>query len=213
MQTYLNAFVVSNFKIISNAVGKPETELLQQIVGRPEYLDNGEADFALAAGIKILKGMESHFNFKYPLPKMDQAGIPDFGGGAMENWGLVTYRENALYYNPQSSAMSQKEYVASIVAHEFAHQWFGNIISPTWWEFIWLNEGFATLYEYFAADLAYPEFRYNHLMVVSTLQSVFERDAYETTRAMNTYNESPAELRSLFDFVAYDKCKKVFIKI
>jgi aminopeptidase N len=101
----------------------------------------------------------------------------------------------------------QKETVAAIVAHEYAHQWFGNIVSPTWWEFIWLNEGFATLYEFFGADLSYPEFRFNDLMVVRILQSVFELDSYETTRPMNTYNESPAELRSLFDFVAYDKCK------
>jgi aminopeptidase N len=90
MQTYLLAFVVSDFDIISNAATKPASDLLQQIVGRPAYLKNGEADFALEAGIKIMKKMEEHFNYAYPLPKIDQAGIPDFAGGAMENWGLVT---------------------------------------------------------------------------------------------------------------------------
>jgi aminopeptidase N len=91
MQTYLLAFLVSDFSKISNANTKLPTEVLHQVVGRSSYLSTGQADFALEAGIKILKAFEDHFDYKYPLPKIDQAGIPGFGS-AMENWGLVTYR-------------------------------------------------------------------------------------------------------------------------
>jgi aminopeptidase N len=154
-----------------------------------------------------MQGMERHLNYMYPLPKMDQIGIPNFYWGAMENWGLVTYRESALYYDPATSPMSQMENVAGIVAHEYAHQWFGNIISPKWWEFIWLNEGFATLFEYIGVDLVYPDWRVIDLMVVLTCQPVLVRDSYETTRPMNYYVEDPASVQNIFDFVAYSKCK------
>jgi aminopeptidase N len=89
MQTYLLAFLVSDFQMKSNSATKLPTDVLQQVVGRPYYISTGQADFALEAGIKILKSFEDHFDFEYPLPKIDQAGIPGFQS-AMENWGLVT---------------------------------------------------------------------------------------------------------------------------
>jgi aminopeptidase N len=107
--------------------------------------------------------------------------------------------------------MSQKHGVASIVSHEYAHQFFGNTVSPQWWEFIWLNEGFATLYAYHAVHLVYPEWRVTELMEVSTCQSVMEMDAYETTRPMNYYVEDSAVIMSVFDSIAYSKCEDVAV--
>jgi aminopeptidase N len=139
---------------------------------------------------------------------MTQIGIPGMGG-AMENWGLVTYGENALTYNPATSPFTQLDQVAGIVAHEYAHQWFGNLIGPKWWEFLWLNEGFATLYSEYGTNLVYPEWRMNDYFLVNTVHSVLVNDAYESTRPMNYYVESQAEVGRLFDFVAYSKCKLI----
>jgi aminopeptidase N len=97
MQTYLNAFIVSDFTNISNAATKRPDELLQRVFGQPATIARGEADFALEVGVKFLQAMEDYFDYPYILPKMDQIGIPTFYFGAMENWGLVTYRESALY--------------------------------------------------------------------------------------------------------------------
>jgi aminopeptidase N len=101
--------------------------------------------------------------------------------------------------------MSQLQSMVGIIAHEFAHQWFGNRVAPQWWEFVWLNEGFATFYEFKGANLAYPEWRAMDLMVVTACQTVLERDAYATTRPMNYYIEDPDSVLKIFDFVAYSK--------
>lgn len=84
---------------------------------------------------------------------MDQIAIPDFKAGAMENWGLVTYREEALLYNESVHSFKRKVNVFRTISHEFGHQWFGNLVSPKWWSYLWLNEGFATLLEFIGTDL------------------------------------------------------------
>jgi aminopeptidase N len=213
MQTYLNAFVVSDFDYITNANNKRPDELLQSVYGQSRFVGSGEADFALEAGERIMQAMETYFQYNYTLPKIDQFGIPDFSAGAMENWGLVTYREPYLYYNPDTSPMSQLDLVASIVAHEYAHQFFGNTVSPQWWTYLWLNEGFAALFENNAVDLVYPGLRLGDYMQVSVCQSVMQNDASENARPMNYYAESPGSIERLFDFVAYSKCELNFCQI
>jgi aminopeptidase N len=208
MSTYLIAFVISDFNFITNRNIREPSELLQNVYGQPNAIANGEADFALEAGIKIMKKMEEYFGFPYTLPKMDQIGIPDFSAGAMENWGLVTYNEMYLYYDNGTSPFQQLDWVASIVAHEYAHQWFGNLIALRWWDVLWMNEGFATLYEFMSTDTVFPEWRMHDMMVVNILQTVFNRDASESTRPMTYYLESQNEVERLFDFVAYDKCEQ-----
>lgn len=144
MSTYLVAFVVSDFDYVSTGN--------HRVYARPKAVEDGKADYALHAGKKLLDILADYLNVNYSLSKMDQIAFPDdyFAAGAMENWGLVTYRESYLLYS-NSSLTSEQQAVATVISHEFGHQWFGNLVTLSWWEYLWLNEGFATYFEYFAA--------------------------------------------------------------
>lgn len=208
MQTYLLAFIVSDFSFTSKTV---EGYTPQRLFARPQAIRHFEGDFGLDTGIKVLTDLEHYLNVPYSLPKMDQVSIPDFAAGAMENWGLVTYREEVLLYNPQRTALSGKHQIATIIAHEYAHQFFGDLVSPEWWSYLWLNEGFATLYEYTTIAAVYPEFSSIDFMIRDAVQYSLVTDALDTTRAMTTDAQSPAQISDLFDDIAYEKCKSLQI--
>ncbi|XP_052895825.1 uncharacterized protein LOC128303012 [Anopheles moucheti] len=201
MSTYLLAFVVSDFQYRISGT--------QRVYVRPNAFS--EALFALQAGVKILQALDDHLGIPYStyMPKMDQIAVPDFAAGAMENWGLVTYREQALLFNEAVSTYRTKTNVASTIAHEYAHQWFGDLVTPEWWEYIWLNEGFATLYEYYALHLAYPDQEYWELFNVQVIQAAMVPDGQASTRPMNWNAATPGEISSLFDRVAYPKSGSV----
>lgn len=201
MSTYLLAFAVSDFTV--------RTAGQQTVYARPNVFD--ETAYPLEAGNTILDALGEYMGLSYYeyMPKMTQIAIPDRGTGAMENWGLVAYGEPVLLFNPAINSYRNKKSVTTIIAHEYAHQWFGNLVSPHWWEFIWLNEGFATVYEYYGAQLAYPEGEYWELFTVEVVQNAFGADASETVRPMNWNAGSPNEIAGLFDTVAYDKSGSV----
>uniref|UniRef100_A0A182MEM1 Aminopeptidase n=1 Tax=Anopheles culicifacies TaxID=139723 RepID=A0A182MEM1_9DIPT len=201
MSTYLLAFAVSDFAV--------RTADKQTVYARPNVYE--ETAYPLEAGNKILDALSEYMDISYYdyMPKMSQIAIPDRGTGAMENWGLVAYGEPVLLFNPAINSYRNKKSVTTIIAHEYAHQWFGNLVSPHWWEYIWLNEGFATLYEYYAAQLAYPEGNYWDLFTVEVIQNAFSADASETIRPMNWNAATPNEIAGLFDTVAYDKSGSV----
>ncbi|XP_055611890.1 uncharacterized protein LOC129758416 [Uranotaenia lowii] len=201
MSTYLVAFAVTNFAI--------RTKGAQTVYARPNVFE--ETEYPLDAGIDILNALGDYLGISYinHMPKMTQIAIPDRGTGAMENWGLVAYGEPVLLFNPAINSYRTKKSVTTIIAHEYAHQWFGNLVSPDWWTYIWLNEGFATVYEYLAATLAYPENDYWALWNVEVIHSAFAADARETVRPMNWNAGSPNEIAGLFDTVAYDKSGSV----
>ncbi|KAI3782467.1 hypothetical protein L2E82_12514 [Cichorium intybus] len=126
------------------------------------YCQVGKANqgkFALDVAVKTLGLYKDYFETPYALPKLDMIAIPDFAAGAMENYGLVTYRETTLLYDDKHSAAANKQRVATVVAHELAHQWFGNLVTMEWWTHLWLNEGFATWVSYLAADGLFPEWK------------------------------------------------------
>ncbi|GJQ73763.1 hypothetical protein Trydic_g18704 [Trypoxylus dichotomus] len=199
MPTYLVAFIVSemNFTAEDN----------QRVYSTPAHIADGRAEYALTTGIDILAAMADFTNIPYVLPKMYQAAIPDnwFGGGAMENWGLVTYRERYLLYKEGLSTSSEKQTVVVLIAHEYGHQWFGNLVSPLWWDYIWLNEGFATYFEHYAADVVEPDTRMMDQFVTRTNQYAMETDGVAGVRAMVLHVDTPPEISRLFDRIAYQK--------
>ncbi|XP_054025111.1 aminopeptidase N [Dryobates pubescens] len=204
MSTYLLAFIVSQFDRIQNDSGK----VLIRIWGRPEAIAEGQGDYARQVTGLILTFFEGHYNTAYPLPKSDQVGLPDFNAGAMENWGLVTYRENSLLYNPNYSSISNKERVVTVIAHELAHQWFGNLVTLRWWNDLWLNEGFASYVEYLGANWAEPSWRIKDLMVLNELHAAMGTDALTTSRPLSFREEeinTPAQISEVFDSIAYSK--------
>lgn len=125
----------------------------------------------------------------------------------MENWGLVTYRESALLFNEKRDTWADKHSIASVIAHEYTHQYFGDLVSPKWWDYLWLNEGFANLYGYLALDASYPEFDNADIYQISQVQGVMDFDGYGETRPMTHYVETPQEIALLFDSIAHAKCK------
>lgn len=140
MSTYLVAFIVGEFNYIETKDFRVPIR-----VYAPSSSDIEHGRFALDLAARTLKYYESIFGAEFPLPKMDMVAIPDFAAGAMENWGLITYRVVDLIFDEKTSGAAMKERVAEVVQHELAHQWFGNLVTMDWWEGLWLNEGFATL--------------------------------------------------------------------
>ncbi|KAK9296119.1 hypothetical protein QLX08_009757 [Tetragonisca angustula] len=205
MSTYLVAFVVSDYEYKEDN----STEMQFRVWTKPESID--QTQYALKIGRQLLEEMERYTDIKFShyIPKMDQVSLVNFSAGAMENWGLVTYRESALLAE-QNDSVVRRMRVSTIIAHEFAHQWFGNLVSPEWWTYIWLNEGFADYFEYFLTHKIIPEWRLDELFVVNNIQGVaFTADVVENQRPMNHKVNTPQEISSLFDNIAYQKSGSV----
>ncbi|KAL1390301.1 hypothetical protein pipiens_012445 [Culex pipiens pipiens] len=195
MSTYLVAFVVCDFVNLTSGNFA--------VWARSDALNS--ARYALEVGPKILAYLERFFDIKYPLPKMDMIALPDFSAGAMENWGLITYRETAMLYEENVSANSNKQRVVTVVAHELAHQWFGNLVTPTWWTDLWLNEGFASYMEYLGVDAVEPAWKSMEQFVVNELHNVFSLDALSSSHQISVEVHNPEEINEIFDKISYGK--------
>lgn len=163
------------------------------------------ADYALNISGRILKHYEKFFGIDFPLPKMDMIALPDFNAGAMENWGLITYRETAMLYDEKISSVSNKQRVATVVAHELAHQWFGNLVTPKWWDDLWLNEGFASYVEYIGVDHVEPSWKMLDQFVVEENQDVLKADSLSTSHQISIPVNNPDEINEIFDRISYGK--------
>ncbi|KAG7211603.1 hypothetical protein KM043_010858 [Ampulex compressa] len=204
MSTYLIAFVVSDYDHVKN-----QDESFR-VWTRPEAVET--AKYALNISQLELQKLDEFTGIKYSdyIPKMEQISIPQFSAGAMENWGLVTYRESALLYEANVTTTTAKQGIATVISHEFAHQWFGNLVTPTWWKYIWLNEGFATFFQYYTTHQVEPSWRLLEQFVVKVLQSsAFVADAQESSRAMNHDVTTQKQISSLFDAISYQKAGSV----
>uniref|UniRef100_A0A3B4GJX4 Aminopeptidase n=1 Tax=Pundamilia nyererei TaxID=303518 RepID=A0A3B4GJX4_9CICH len=204
MSTYLLAFIVSDYDSIVNSIDGVEI----RIFARRSAIAAGQGQYALNKTGPILKFFEQYYNATYPLPKSDQIAIPDFNAGAMENWGLITYRETALLYDEAFSSNSNKERIATIIAHELAHMWFGNLVTLRWWNDLWLNEGFASYVEYLGANNAEPEWNVTDLIVLGDIHRVFAIDALASSHPLSSKEEdiqTPAQISELFDAISYSK--------
>ena len=199
MSTYLLALVAGDMKAVrGQADGTPLA------VYAPSGLE-GQGDFALHAAEKILPYYNSYFGVKYPLPKMDMVAIPgNYQAGAMENWGLLTYIDNVLLFDPKNSTPRTRELIYEVVAHEMAHQWSGDLVTMGWWDNIWLNEGFASWMEIKATDKMNPQWEIwprQH----ETREETMGTDALPSTHPIQQTIHNVSEANSAFDGISYGK--------
>uniref|UniRef100_A0A8C2WE39 Aminopeptidase n=1 Tax=Cyclopterus lumpus TaxID=8103 RepID=A0A8C2WE39_CYCLU len=215
MSTYLVAYIVSDFLSVSKTT---QHGVKISIYAVAEKID--QTAFALDAAVKLLDFYDDYFDIPYPLPKQvsqptlenykkhifyaNLAAIPDFQSGAMENWGLTTYRETGLLFDPDKSSASDKLGITKVIAHELAHQWFGNLVTMEWWNDLWLNEGFAKFMEYISLDITYPELQVDDFFLGKCFDAM-EVDSLSSSHPVSTDVENPTQIQEMFDDVSYDK--------
>lgn len=155
-------------------------------------------DFSLDIAVRIIEFYESYYGVKYPIPLSYHVALPDFSAGAMENWGLVTYREVYLLVDENSTALSRQQ-VALVVAHELAHQWFGNLVTMKWWDDLWLNESFANMMEYVSLDAIEPNWNIFEDFQTTGVPLALQRDATDGVQSVHVTVNHPDEINTLFD--------------
>lgn len=200
MSTYLLAFIVGRFDYIEAKTKEGVTVRVFTTPGKKH-----QAKFALDIATKTLSFYTKYFGVPYSMPILDLIALPDFASGAMENWGAVTYRESALLIDPDHSSIHNKQWVALVIAHELAHQWFGNLVTMEWWTHLWLNEGFASWIEYLAVDHIFPEWNIWAQFVRQDLSRALQLDALENTHPIEVRVRHPDEIGEIFDAVSYSK--------
>jgi puromycin-sensitive aminopeptidase len=200
MSTYLLAFIVGDFEYIEKISKNGVKVRVYTTPGKKH-----QANFSLDTAVKVLDFYEEYFDIKYPLNTLDMIAVPDFASGAMENWGAVTYRESALLVDEERSSTTNKQWVALVIAHELAHQWFGNLVTMHWWTDLWLNEGFASYIEYLAVDKLFPTWHIWNQFNVNDLGIALKLDALENTHPIEIHVNHPDEIGEIFDAVSYSK--------
>lgn len=209
MSTYLLAWVIGKFhgKTIKNAHGVEITTYATLAQ------DLGAVDFANEIAAKSLEFYDDNFGVPYPLKKIDQVALPDFEAGAMENWGLVTYRESMLLAG-KNATLGTKKGVALTVAHELSHQWFGDLVTMEWWDDLWLNESFASVMEYYAVDYIHPEYKIFEGFFTGDCYLALMRDAYIDVQSVHQDVKDPAEIATLFDgAIVYSKGARLMLML
>uniref|UniRef100_A0A672FEN1 Aminopeptidase n=1 Tax=Salarias fasciatus TaxID=181472 RepID=A0A672FEN1_SALFA len=204
MSTYLLAFIVSDFDHVQSS----QNNLLIRIWAKRTAIADSQGDYALSVTGPILQFFERYYNTTYPLSKSDQIALPDFSNGAMENWGLVTYRETALLFDPVLSSTGNKERVTTVISHELAHMWFGNLVTLKWWNDLWLNEGFASYVEYLGADYAEPTWNIKDQIILYDVHRVFAVDALASSHPLSRREDEvndPAQISEMFNTISYSK--------
>ena len=202
MSSYLAALVVGNFEYIEGEADG----ISIRVYSTPGKKEMGR--FALETAEHVLSYYDKYFSIKYPYGKLDLIGIPDFSAGAMENTGCITFREVILLIDEKHGSVGLKKEIASVIAHEMAHQWFGDLVTMKWWDDIWLNEGFATWMSSKPIEAWKPEWNFN-LDDVSDTDRTLNTDSLANTRPIHQAAETPAQIQELFDGIAYGKAAAV----
>ncbi|KAK6071210.1 peptidase family M1 [Seiridium cupressi] len=200
MSTYLVAFIIGDLNYIETTNFRVPIR-----VYAPPSSDIEHGRFSLELAARTLEYYEKIFGAEFPLPKMDMVAIPDFAAGAMENWGLITYRVVDLLFDEKTSGAATKERVAEVVQHELAHQWFGNLVTMDWWEGLWLNEGFATLMSWLSCNHFYPEWKVWENYVTDNLQSALGLDSLRSSHPIEVPVKRASEVDQIFDAISYSK--------
>lgn len=231
MSTYLLAFIVGEFEYIegyakkkSTSVNKfsgPRTRGAEAVPDHENLFPDSEfinvrifttkgkkqqAKFALDTAIKSIEFYNEYFDIPYPLPNLDMIALPDFESAAMENWGAITYRETAILVDEEHTSLTNKQWVATVVAHEIAHQWFGNLVTMHWWTDLWLNEGFASYMEKVCTNYLFPHWKIWDLHLGSgRYKYAIDIDSLSSSHPIEVEVNHPNEINEIFDMVSYEK--------
>ncbi len=195
MSSYLVAWVAGDLQA-KTATTKSGVEVS---IWSTKAHDPSNLDFALDIATRTIDFFDDYFGVAYPLPKSDHVALPDFSAGAMENWGLITYREIALLVDPQTTSLDAKHYAATVIAHELSHQWFGNLVTMKWWNDLWLNESFADMMEYVAVDALEPSWNIWLDFATSEVISALRRDSLDGVQSIQIDVNHPDEISTIFD--------------
>ncbi|MGD0912564.1 MAG: M1 family metallopeptidase [Terracidiphilus sp.] len=206
MSTYLVALLVGDFKCSSGS----QDGVAIRVCSTPDKV--ALTPYPLSVAKYVLHYYDTYFGIPYPLKKLDLIALPDFEAGAMENFGAITYRETDLLVDPKTASINAKENVGLVIAHEMAHQWFGDLVTMQWWDNIWLNEGFATWMENKPVAAMHPEWHVPQAVAVEE-QGTLNYDAQPTTRAIRAKAETPDEINEMFDDISYGKASDVLLTV
>lgn len=195
MSTYLLAFVHGELQ-------SKEAKTKDGVVVRTwatKAHSSESLDYALDVATRAIEFFNEYYGVPYPLPKSDHIALPDFSVGAMENWGLITYRETCLIADPKTASQSSRELIALVVCHELSHQWFGNLVTMKWWDDLWLNESFADVMEFVAQDALFPDWHVFNRFITSDGLSALRRDSIAGVQSVKTPVNHPDEINTIFD--------------
>ena len=194
MSSYLLAFAAGDMQGIT---AKTKNGTLVGVYATKAHPESN-LEFALDIAVRCIEFYEEYYGVKYPIPQSLHVALPDFSAGAMENWGLVTYREIYLLVDENSTALSRQT-VALVVAHELAHQWFGNLVTMKWWDDLWLNESFANMMEYVSVDAIEPSWKIFEDFQTTGAPYALKREATDCVQSVHVEVKHPDEINTLFD--------------
>ena len=210
MSSYLLAFVIGE---LHKKTARTKSGVEVNVWATPAQNEN-TLDFALDIATRSIDFYDEYFGVKYPLPKSDHVALPDFSSGAMENWGLITYRESCLLADPELTPESSRRFIATVIAHELSHQWFGNLVTMNWWNDLWLNESFANMMEYVAIDALHPEWRMWEDFATNEVTAALRRDSLDGVQSVQADVNHPDEISTLFDpAIVYAKGGRLLVMI
>ena len=200
MSTYLLFFGIGEFEYLETQLGSTNV----RVIGSPDVAKK-YGQFGLDFGIKSLSFCEEYFRVKYPLSKLDLIGTPAFAHGAMENWGAILFRENLLFHYPKVTSKAQETIIEEVIAHEIIHQWFGNLVSPINWKYLWLNESFATYFSYIIINHYYPEKKIWELFLDNQTVNALEADGKQNTMPIEVPGAGEVGMTITNAPILYDK--------
>ena len=210
MSSYLLAFVIGE---LHKKSARTKSGVEVNVWATPAQNEN-TLDFALDIATRSIDFYDEYFGVKYPLPKSDHVALPDFSSGAMENWGLITYRESCLLADPELTPESSRRFIATVIAHELSHQWFGNLVTMQWWNDLWLNESFANMMEYVAIDALQPDWHMWEDFATNEVTAALRRDSLDGVQSVQADVNHPDEISTLFDpAIVYAKGGRLLVMV
>jgi aminopeptidase N len=195
MSTYLLAFATGEMHGVTGKTKDGIEVRSWATVAQPK----DHLNYANDEAIRVLEFFTDYFQTPFPLKKLDQVALPDFESLAMENWGLITYREVGLLADPKNRSLSGEQLITLVIAHEISHQWFGNLVTMKWWDDLWLNESFASIMENIAPDALHPDWQQWEDFATSRALAASQRDSFKDVQSVSVEVNHPDEIMTLFD--------------